>query len=154
MCALSVQHMALVCVCAGVRSLAFVCIMLWPTQVLRPQRKSTANNSTATGKQPYHPRGLWDRVYNQRWSVGGWNQKGSPYVMQYSIYCPLIPHKTLSHLATSECLSPFSEMTLFPSNGDKTNARLTGSAHTVQITPLIPSITLMQSRVPEIYRLH
>lgn len=63
------------CVCKGVHTgvllSAFVCIMLWPTQVPRPQRKSIANNSTATGKEPYHPRGLWDRVYNQRRSVGG-----------------------------------------------------------------------------------
>lgn len=78
MCVRSVCSTATyMCVCVfvsvhtGVRLLAFVCIMLWPTQVLRPQRKSIANNSTATGKEPYHPRGLWDRVYNQRWSVGG-----------------------------------------------------------------------------------
>lgn len=42
----------------GVVLSAFVCIMLLPTQVLRPQRKSIANNSTATGKEPYHPRGF------------------------------------------------------------------------------------------------
>lgn len=48
-------------------------VMLWPRQELSPQRKSTANNSTAIGMEPYHPRGLWDRVYNQTQSVGGQN---------------------------------------------------------------------------------
>lgn len=71
---------ACVCVCMCVRVndsvytavplLAFVHIMLRPTQVLRPQRKSTANNSTATGRAPYHPRGRGDRVYIQSWSEG------------------------------------------------------------------------------------
>lgn len=91
-CAHSVQHMPdHECVCesenvhTGVVLSAFVCIMLLPTQVLRPQRKSIANNSTATGKEPYHPRGLWDRVYNQRWSVGGWNLLGWPCVMLYIV---------------------------------------------------------------------
>lgn len=80
-----------VCVCesenvhTGVVLSVFVCIMLLPTQVLRPQKKSIANNSTATGKEPYHPRGLWDRVYNQRWSVGGWNLLGWPCVMLYIV---------------------------------------------------------------------
>lgn len=55
---------------AGVLSSAFVCIMLWPTQVLRPRRKSIANNSTATGEEPRHPRGLWDRVYKQSTKCG------------------------------------------------------------------------------------
>lgn len=68
----------------GVRLLVFVCIMLWPRQELKPQRKSTANNSTATGTEPYHPRGLWDRVYNQRQSVGG--QKSVRVTLCYILY--------------------------------------------------------------------
>lgn len=75
MCVRSVRHMPITCV-GMVCMLVGLCVyhvMLWPREELSPQRKSTANNSTAIGMEPYHPRGLWDRVYNQTQSVGGQN---------------------------------------------------------------------------------
>lgn len=134
-----------VCVCdsvqTGVRLLVFVCIMLWPTQVLRPQRKSIANNSTATGKEPYHPRGLWDRVYNQRRSVGGRNLQGSPCVI-YSTQCPVIPQKTAKCLCRIPCFSCFSIGSHLVHVQIKSNVKPIGCTRST-IKLLIRSITLM-----------